>query len=316
MNKIPKDIESKLSDYNWLYDQRITQQKSYGEIADDLGISVNPVKRWIKLHQIPYTQYNRSDSSILKSDVDLNKWIESLPPHEKIIIKLAECIEVDRYQLINEKKRSDDIQVLHIFRDQWERKRDAVETLILSKLNLNKRIHARKCQLCEVSSSQKRAFLNQYHIQGDDKRSHITLGLKYENQLVAVMTFGKPRFNKDVDFELIRFCCKKRITITGGFSRLLAHFRRKYTGSILSYANKMYSDGNVYIKNGFKQISQTKPGYFYFDKISNTRCHRFNLTKQALIKRGAGIDKTECEMARELGLIRVWDCGQLVFILE
>jgi hypothetical protein len=50
------------------------------------------------------------------------------------------------------------------------------------------KIYARKCIIKEISTELKNDFLNQFHIQGEDK-SKIKLGLFYQDELVAVMTF-------------------------------------------------------------------------------------------------------------------------------
>ena len=48
-------------------------------------------------------------------------------------------------------------------------------------------------------------FQIENHLQGYAKSS-IDIGLFYEGQLVSLMTFGKTRFSKKYEYELIRFC--------------------------------------------------------------------------------------------------------------
>ena len=48
-----------------------------------------------------------------------------------------------------------------------------------------------------------------------------------KNQLVAVMTFGKPRFNKNYEYELIRYATKSGYHILGGAGKLLKYFLEK-----------------------------------------------------------------------------------------
>ena len=42
------------------------------------------------------------------------------------------------------------------------------------------------------------------------------------------------------------------------------YFRNNYKGSIISYANKRWSNGNLYKKLGFNLVRETEPNYFYF----------------------------------------------------
>ena len=69
---ISKDILTLLSDYDWLYNQRITLKKSKELIAQELGISISPVNKWIKIHKIPNIKYNESniDIKIFLEDFD------------------------------------------------------------------------------------------------------------------------------------------------------------------------------------------------------------------------------------------------------
>ena len=88
------------------------------------------------------------------------------------------------------------------------------------------------------------------------------LGLFYENELVAVMTFGKPRFNKNYEYELIRYATKSGYQVLGGAGKLLKYFERNYNPkNIITYADRSYSQGNMYKQIGFKYYSQTTPNY-------------------------------------------------------
>ena len=83
---------------------------------------------------------------------------------------------------------------MQFYSDEWRFKKEIVQNIIKSKLGLNEKLYARKCIVKEIDVSLKNSFLNQNHIQGEDK-SKIKLGLFYENQLVCVITFCNFRFN-------------------------------------------------------------------------------------------------------------------------
>jgi hypothetical protein len=195
-----------------------------------------------------------------------------------------------------------------VFSDEWKLKGNIVRSLIKNKLRRNERIYARKCDIIEVDVHAKNTFLNQNHIQGEDK-SRIKLGLRYDNELVCLMTFAKPRFNSDYDWELSRFCSKLEYNVIGGFSRLLKYFRSQWTGSIVSYADRRYSMGNVYMVNGFELIRINSPGYYYVDGNYNKRYNRMGFQKKLI----GAVGKTEYERARELGFNKIYDCGTLAY---
>ena len=86
-------------------------------------------------------------------------------------------------------------------------------------------VFARKCVIKEVDSFTTKDFLNDNHLQGWCQ-SKVSLGLFYNDVLVSLMTFGKPRFSKDYQWELLRFCNKLGYHVPGGASRLLKQFER------------------------------------------------------------------------------------------
>lgn len=200
------------------------------------------------------------------------------------------------------------IQLLQIFSDEWLNKRPIVKSIIKSKLGINEKVYARKCKIIDVDTSIKNLFLNNNHIQGEDK-SKIKLGLTYNNELLCVMTFCKSRFNKHYIWELSRFCTKCNYNVVGGFSKLLTHFRKIHSGSIISYADRRYSNGNVYIKNGFTLLHINKPSYYYVDKNYMKRYNRMHFQKKYTGKNNC----TEYEAARSLGFNKIYDCGTLAY---
>jgi len=220
------------------------------------------------------------------------------------------------------------IKLIHVFEDEWLLKQSIVKSRIRNLLNLtDSKIYARQCEIKEVSFEDKKEFLNSNHIQGNcvDK---IRVGLYFRNELVSLITFGKPRLalgakNKTQEegfFELIRFCSILDTNVVGGFERLLKYFTNNYSPKkILTYADCRWSGVNpektVYNKVGFEFIRKTPPSY-YFVKTNDylSRLHRFSLNKIKLLETYKGDkNKTGFELAIENGYDRIWDCGTLVF---
>jgi hypothetical protein len=186
------------------------------------------------------------------------------------------------------------------------------KSMISNKLGLNKRIYARQCEIREISNETSRVFLEENHLQGYCT-SKIRYGLFYENELVQIITFGKSRFNKDYDFELLRLCTKKFITVIGGTSKLFKHFLKNNNGSIISYANRRFSDGAIYKILGFKEINKTSPNYFYL--VNHTLESRIKFQKHKLKNILENFDEnlTEQKNMELNGFKWIYDCGNLVF---
>ena len=207
------------------------------------------------------------------------------------------------------------IRLIHIFEDEWNEKREIVKDRIRSILGIGqKRIFARKCSIMQLDSKTANDFLEANHLQGKDC-SLFRYGLYYGGELVAVMTFGKSRFDNDHDYELIRFASQNGYCIAGGASRLLRHFRDSHDGSIVTYADRRYSDGAFYEKLGFALKGVSQPNYWYvknYDKLSRYACQKHKLPE--LLGNGFDASLSERENMIANGYHVVHDCGNLVFV--
>ena len=188
-------------------------------------------------------------------------------------------------------------------------------SMINNRLGLNERIYARKCIIKELKSNEIKDFLNNNHLQGF-VNSSINLGLYYNNELVSLMSFSKPRFNKKYDYELIRFCNKLNTSVIGSASKLFNYFIKNYNPkSIISYANRRFSNGSIYEKLGFKFLRKTEPNYFYF-KVSESKTYSRNqFQKHKLVNLLDKFDEnvSESENMFNNGYRRIYDCGNLVY---
>ena len=210
------------------------------------------------------------------------------------------------------------IQLIHIFEDEWLFKREICKSRINSLLNLNtNKIYARKCELKEIDNKTSKDFCEKNNIQGCIN-SKISLGLFYDNELVSVMTFGKLRKNlgsvhSEDSYELLRFCNKLNTTIAGGASKLFKYFINKYKpAKVISYCDRRWSNGDFYQKIGFNLTHKSQPNYFYV--FGNNRKNRFNYRKDILIKKyGCPEDMSEHEFCLSKKWYRIYDCGCFVF---
>jgi len=103
---------------------------------------------------------------------------------------------------------------------------------------------------------------------------------------------------KQNEYELLRFCNKLNSNIIGGASKLFEYFIKMYNpDEITTYADRSFSQGNLYKQLGFEFISKTEPNYYYI--IDGIRKHRFNFRKDKLVREGHDKNKTEHEIMLE-----------------
>ena len=212
-----------------------------------------------------------------------------------------------------------DIQLIHIYEDDWMYKQNIIKSMILNKLNkTSNKIFARKTEIKEILDNKIiREFLNKNHIQGFIG-SKVKLGLFYENKLISLMVFGSRRVamgkksTHEDEYELLRFCNKLNTNVIGGASKLFKYFVENYKpGEITTYADRSFSQGKLYKTLGFTLQGKTKPNYYYI--LNKIRNHRFNFRKDILVKNGFDPNKTEHEIMLDRNIYRIYDCGNLKF---
>lgn len=211
-------------------------------------------------------------------------------------------------------------KLIQIFEDEIIFKPKIVESRLKSIFGIiENKIYARKCVVKKINHKECNEFLSQNHIQGSDKSSE-RLGLFYNDKLVSVMTFSKVRRslgNKhSTDWELVRFCNISNFSIIGAASKLFAFFRETSLtrgDTVVSYADRRWSDGNLYYKLGFQLSHFSKPNYWYFKCNELIRYHRFSFRKDRISKFSNSDSQTEFQIMKDLKYNRIYDCGNICF---
>lgn len=212
------------------------------------------------------------------------------------------------------------IRLIHIFEYEWldPVKRSKILAMIhriLGDTPNMMRVGARECEIKVIESSLASAFADNYHLQGSVNAS-INLGCFYNNEIVGIMTFSKPRFDRGFDYELIRLCWKNNVQVIGGSEKLFKFFADNYNPvDIVSYSDMGKFTGKVYERLGFKCESITVPNYVWIDTETNKYIPRYKTQKKMLVEAGLGTnEETEPDIMHRLGYLRVYDCGNFKFV--
>ncbi len=329
-----------LLDREWLYDQHITKGLKMMEIAESLDVHQATVLRYLKYHNISVKYYSNS-----LMEEDLVEWLklscDNVITNSRQIITPKEldvylpdykiAIEFDGIYWHSELQGKDSnyhlkktlacaeqgIRLIHVFENEWISKQDIVKSRLLSILNKNGKIYARKCEIRSLKHQEYTEFFEMTHIQGSVNAS-ICYGLFYNNELVAAMSWSNSRFNANCEYELLRFSNKLNTNVIGGASKLFAHFINNHSpSSIISYSDIRWNTGNVYQQLGFEFQYNAKPNYFYFHSSDYlTLCSRHQFQKHKLPNKLESFDSelTEWENMVQNGFDRIWDCGNSVWI--
>ena len=226
----------------------------------------------------------------------------------------------DRLYHINKSKACSalGIQLIHIYEYEWDSNREKITSYLKDRICGNKIIYARNCSIYKLNNKQSDEFFEQNHLQGTVHGSYITLALVTEidgvDTIVSAMSFGKPRFNNNFDYELLRFANKTGLSIVGGAAKLFKCFLDNIdTGDIISYCNIDKFNGSIYKSLGFELDHIADPNYVWV-KPDGSVLTRYQTMKTKLVQYGFGNkDMTEDEIMRSLKCYKLYDSGNYVF---
>ena len=201
---------------------------------------------------------------------------------------------------------------IHIW--DWDDEDKIIQSLLPRKV-----LYARNLQLKEVSLEDTAIFLNKYHLQNSCLGQDIRLGLYNSDELIEVMTFGKSRYNKNYEYEVLRLCTKSQYNVVGGAEKLFSYFILKYNPkSIVSYCDNSKFSGDVYTKLGMRQKGNNNPSKHWFnpktgrhitDNLLRQRGYS-QLHKDKKHKKGENNEN----LMLEAGYLEIYDCGQSTYI--
>lgn len=344
-NKMSVENRSRVNSYDWMYDQYVTLGKTHEVIAREFNLDKSSITNALRFHEIE----TRHGYSISYGQRQIFEFIKSLgikvvlndrgtlPDRKEIDIYCPEnsfAIEYDglyfhglgegytieqsryhRWKVIEASKKG--IRLVRITEQEWKTSAELIKSMIRHQLRITeRRIFARNCMVREISSKDSRQFLDRNHISGSAP-AKVHLGLFLGEELLTVCAFGKPRYRKDAEWEVIRLASEINTSVVGSFQKLLKTFRMAHTGSIITYADRRISDGNVYRRTGFELIGETDPGYVWTDGdkvFSRYQTMRNNLPKIL----GDRFDSSKTEEANMFasGFKKYHNCGNLVFRLQ
>lgn len=336
----------KLSDKDWIANQHHEENKSAVAIASTLNVSPTTVLNWLHHHNIEIKHHFMSTAH-----VEIVEFLESegvktivsnsrklIQPHE-IDIYLPEYnigieynglfwhsedgspTSIDRNYHLNKTElcANRGIRLIHIFENEWINNTDVVKSRLKHIIvGSGRRVYARKTNLVMLNPTTIRSHMDDWHIQGTKTGSY-NIGLESDGELVAIMTLGKPRYSTVYQYELLRYCTKPDISVVGGASKLFKQFIRDVNPeNVVSYADRRWSNGNVYERLGFTHLHNSKPNYFYVElKYKDIKLHsRVSFQKHKLADKLEHFDSdlSESQNMFNNGYRRIWDCGNQVWV--
>ena len=262
------------------------------------------------------------DGKILENDRSLDIELDIYVPELNIAIEYnglywhSSKFKEKKYHLNKtEICENNNIQLIHIFENEWLNKKEIVKSILKAKLGkTTNRIYARKCKIKEVPSKIANDFLDKNHIQGKDN-APIRYGLYYNGDLVQLMTLKRSHRSKEKYMELKRSCSILNTNVIGGFSKLLKYVKSKINEDIITFGDRRYSyKENVYSKIG-KFIAITPPNHFYINGNILEGREKYQKHKLKDIFENFDSSKTAIQNCHDNDLYEIYDCGNWKYIL-
>jgi len=204
------------------------------------------------------------------------------------------------------------IKLYQFWGDEITNKPALVKSMILNALGRSKPQYARKLEIKSLSNREVSGFFNENHLQGH-RNAKVNLALTRDDDVVSCLTLSK---HLKYGWEIIRYANKSGTTVVGGFTRLLKHFiKTQKPEFIMTYADRRYSIGSIYLLNGFKLIDITKPGYFYWkngQSLSRQKCQK-NKLRKLLPVYSEKLSETDNMLSN--GFVKVFDAGHQKLML-
>lgn len=201
----------------------------------------------------------------------------------------------DKYHVLKKKAYSENGYSSLFFReDEIIKKFEIVKSIIKNKLNLNKKIGARKCKI-EIGKNYS-SFLNDNHLMGNGSGRFYSLSS--DNEVVAVMQV-KWKNRQKKQLEISRFCTKNGISVVGGFSKLIKFIiKNEDPNIIITFIDKRYGSGK------------------YLEKMNWIMRGEYTSFKWTNFKESYHRMQFPANTGEESGMFKIWDCGQARWELD
>ena len=141
------------------------------------------------------------------------------------------------------------------------------------------------------------SFLDKYNLYNKCDESYVNLGLYYNNNLFSIMTFGKPRYNKNYKYELLRYCSSE--FVISGAEKLFSYFIKMYKpNKVITYIDLSKFSDNLAKKLGFSYKETIEPNINWYNINSSTLYIDTNSNNKFLIDNGYS---------------PIYDCGYAIY---
>jgi len=292
--------------YRWIYSHKNHTKEEFVNFLKTYEPGITNIENILKnklsieLHN-KYFDLERYPNLRYKPDFKLNN---KLAINVDGLYWHSELVKDDKYYHFHMRKAYEDLglKILQFREDEVNYKLDILESMINNQLFKSKKIHGRKTNICTINQKDADQFLTENHLMGRIKARHI--GLKINDKLIMMISY---KVSNNI-LKIERTVSKNNHIVMGGFSKLLKHLEGSLESinEIHYWVDLRYGTGNF-----LKQI-----GFIHSHDILGWKWTDLNKTYNRLhCRANMDIRKiSQKEHAKELGLVKIYDAGQRLWI--
>lgn len=206
------------------------------------------------------------------------------------------------------------ISALFIMEDYWYTKPEIVKSKIaLAVGKYEKQCDGLRSTVMEIEKEVYEAFCMDNHLWGVAQAS-LKLGMFCDDELVAVAGFSIPRYLKEYNWEILRFCNKNGYQIDNSLRAFIIWMtQNKPNDSIVYYHDMRWPDDT---ENAMEYLRDTVPSIYYWK--DDGKLESWSLNKRTWLEHKDGFDyngelSTRANLLKE-GYNIMYDCGYKVYI--
>ena len=148
------------------------------------------------------------------------------------------------------------IQLLHIFEDEWNFKKDICKSIIAESLSIYQNIiDSKECIVNKISENLAKEFLENNSIYEFEVCDDY-FGLFYNDELIYVISLK----NKQ---SIIQECSKLNTFVENGLNKLIDFIITRDNYSVFIEVDRRLQNIEFYKSCGFEKVSESEPNYFY-----------------------------------------------------
>jgi hypothetical protein len=206
------------------------------------------------------------------------------------------------------------IRLIQIFDFELIESLEEIKNILKASLHVfDHKLAARDCEVVTLNTNDARLFCEKNHLQGY-AAAKMNYGLLHKQfGLVQLLSFGKPRFSKKYQWEIIRSCSKSGHIVMGGLEKLWSRFiRDNEVMNVITYSDARFFTGESYTKLGFVYHNHSNSGYVWSNGVQ--RVSRYKTQRRKLIENCNDINITESQLMKNKGFHKILDAGNHVYI--